>query len=179
MSASTIRWALRCASLAVAVSAATAAATAAEPGMSEFRHPDHKFTLSYPQDWKHAMFRGGPEFQVLSNGGKGPEDCNVNVAPVSGTDYLERTSRGRMLSTIRSVIADAEFTEWRRQTLGRRWGVYYIVTGSLPPHPYKQTTLGYQIVIGAKLFTLSCSAPAAAFERQKPLFEKILASLTF
>lgn len=157
----------------------TGAALAAEPGMADFRHPQHNFSLSYPQDWRLATFKDGPEFHVLAAGGKGPEECNVNVTQAPGTDYLDRVNQGQMLNSIRGVIKDAKFDEWRRQTIGRRWGVYYVVTGTTPRQSYRQTTLGYQIIIGAKLYTLSCSAPVARFEHSRPAFEKVLSSLAF
>jgi hypothetical protein len=168
---------LFCAITALAFVPETAAA--AEPGMTDFRHPQHNFSLSYPQDWRLASFRDGPDFHALSAAGKGPEECNVNVTSAPGTDYLDRISQGRMLNTIRGTIKDATFNEWRRQTLGRRWGVYYIVTGTTPRQNYRQTTLGYQIIVGPKLYTFSCSAPLARFDQNRALFEKILATLAF
>lgn len=172
----------RWAALAVcglAASEAIFGAVAAEPGMTEFRHPQHGFTLAYPQDWKPTAFKDGPEFHVLAAGGKGPEECNVNVTQAPGTDYLDRVNQARMLNSIRSAIKDAKFDEWRRQTLGRRWGVYYVVTGTTPRQNYRQTTLGYQIIVGARLYTLSCSAPVARFEQSRPVFEKVLSTLAF
>ncbi len=171
----------RWAALAVCAMAAGGAVfgAAAEPGMTEFRHPQQNFTLAYPQDWKLAAFKDGPEFQALAAGGKGPEECNVNVTQAPGTDYLERINQARMLNSIRPAIKDARFEEWRRQTLGRRWGVYYVVTGTSPRQGYRQTTLGYQVIVGAKLYTLSCSAPYARFDASRPIFEKVLASLAF
>jgi hypothetical protein len=171
----------RCAAIGVValIGAGPVAGTAAEPGMTEFRHAKHGFAVSYPQDWKLGTFKDGPDFHALAAGGKGPEECNVNVTAAPGTDYLDRVSQTRMLNTIRSAIKDAQFSEWRRQTLGRRWGVYYIVTGTTPRQNYRQTTLGYQIIVGAKLFTLSCSAPAGRFEEHRTTFEKVLSTLAF
>jgi hypothetical protein len=165
--------------IAASIGAGSVASVAAEPGMTEFRHARLGFSVSYPQDWKLGTFKDGPEFHALAAGGKGPEECNVNVTTAPGTDYLDRVNQARMLNTIRYAIKDAQFNDWRRQTLGRRWGIYYIVTGTTPHQNYRQTTLGYQIIVGAKLFTLSCSAPAARFEQQRPVFEKVLATLTF
>ncbi len=152
---------------------------AAEPGMTDFRHPQHSFSLSYPQDWRLATFKDGPEFQALAAGGRGPEECNVNVTQAPGTDYLDRINQARMLNSIKAAVKDAKFDEWRRQTMGRRWGIYYVVTGTTPRQNYRQTTLGYQIIVGAKLYTLSCSAPVARFEQSRPVFEKILSTLAF
>lgn len=167
------------ASLAAASIAAIGAARAADPDMTAFKHPRQGFSIAYPADWRQATFKDGPEFQALANAGKGPEECNVNVTPVSGADYLDRINKDRMLNTIRYAMKDAQFTEWRRQTLARRWGVYYIVTGTTPRQNYRQTTLGFQVVVGSKLYTLSCSAPSARFEQGRPVFEKILSTLTF
>lgn len=162
-----------------AMGAGIGAAWAAEPGMATFKHARHNFSIAYPQDWRMANFKDGPEFQALANAGKGPEECNVNVTPVSGSDYLERINKERMLNTIRQAVKDAQFNEWRRQTLERRWGVYYIVTGTTPRQSYRQTTLGFQVVVGSKLYTLSCSAPVGRFEQSRAVFEKILATLAF
>lgn len=175
MSKPLCRWA----AIAMCGLAGIGAAAAAELGMTEFRHARHKFTVSYPQDWRMGTFKDGPEFHVLAAGGKGPEECNVNVTQAPGTDYLDRINQARMLNTIRSAIKDAKFEEWRRQTLGRRWGVYYVVTGTTPRQNYRQTTLGYQVVVGAQLYTLSCSAPVARFEQSRTVFEKVLGSLAF
>ncbi|MCC7046219.1 MAG: hypothetical protein IT562_05860 [Alphaproteobacteria bacterium] len=163
--------------LALLVGAGTAGA--AEPGQTTYRDARHGFSLSYPDDWRPVAFKDGPHFHVLAAGGKGPEDCNVNVVAVSGPNYLERASRGQMLNNLRAAMRDAELVEWRRQTLDRRWGLYYIATGTTPRQNYKQTTLGFQVVAGAKLYTVSCSAPAAQFDQRRPLFEKIIASLAF
>lgn len=159
--------------------AGAATAQAAEPGWKTYRDSRHGFALSHPMDWSPVAFKDGPEFHVLSNGGKGPEDCNVNVTAVSGPAYLDGISRGQMRSSLRAAIRDAELIEWRRQTLERRWGLYYIATGTTPRQGYKQTTLGFQVVVGAKLYTVSCSAPVARFDERRPLFEKIVASLAF
>jgi len=177
MRESLCRWAAL--GIVASIGAGPVASAAAEPGMTEFRHAKHGFSVSYPQDWKLGAFKDGPEFHALAAGGKGPEECNVNVTAAPGTDYLDRVSQTRMLNTIRYAMKDAQFNEWRRQTLGRRWGVYYIVTGTTPRQNYRQTTLGYQIIVGARLFTLSCSAPAARFERQRATFEKVLSTLAF
>jgi hypothetical protein len=154
-------------------------AGAAEPGMTTYRDANHGFSLSYPEDWRPVAFKDGPNFHVLAGGGKGPEDCNVNVVAVSGPAYLDRVSRAQMLGNLRAAMRDAELTEWRRQALDRRWGLYYIASGTTPRQNYKQTTLGFQVVVGAKLFTVSCSAPAGRFDERRPVFEKIVASLAF
>ena len=158
---------------------ASVAASAADPGMATYRDANHGFSLSYPTDWGQVAFKDGPNFHVLANGGKGPEDCNVNVVAVSGPAYLDRVSRGQMLGNLRTAMRDAELTEWRRQTLEQRWGLYYIATGTTPRQNYKQTTVGFQVVVGAKLYTVSCSAPTARFAERRPVFEKIIASLAF
>ena len=163
----------------VASALGVGAALAAEPGMSEFKHARQNFSVAYPQDWRLGSFKDGPDFQALSNAGKGPEECNVNATSVSGADYLDRINKERMLNTIRYAVKDAQFAEWRRQTLGQRWGVYYIVNGTTPRQGYRQTTLGFQVVVGSKLYTLSCSAPAQRFEQNRPIFEKILSTLAF
>ncbi|MGQ0675809.1 MAG: PsbP-related protein [Rhodospirillales bacterium] len=173
------RWAAFAAAGLIGSAVWSGFAAGAEPGMTEFRHPRQGFSVSYPQEWRLVAFKDGPEFQALADGGKGPEECNVNVTQAPGTDYLDRINQARMLNTIRAAIKDARFDEWRRQTLARRWGIYYIVTGTIPRQSYRQTTLGYQIVVGAKLYTLSCSAPAARFEQNRPVFEKILSTLAF
>ncbi len=154
-------------------------AFASDTSMATVRHARHGFSLSYPADWSPVAFRDGPDFHVLSNGGKGPEDCNVNVVAVSGPAYLDRVTREQMLGNLRVAMRDASLIEWRRQTLDRRWGLYYIASGTTPQQGYKQTTLGFQVVVGAKLYTVSCSAPAARFDEHRPLFEKIVASLAF
>jgi hypothetical protein len=150
-----------------------------EPGMTTYRNAKHGFSLSYPVDWGQVAFRDGPDFHVLSNAGKGPEDCNVNVVAVSGPAFLDRMTREQMLANLRPALRDATLIEWRRQTLDRRWGLYYIASGTTPRQGYKQTTLGFQVVVGAKLYTASCSAPAARFDERRPLFEKIVSSLAF
>lgn len=155
------------------------AAGAAEPGQTTYRDTTHGFALSYPDDWRPVVFKDGPHFHVLAAGGKGPEDCNVNVVAVSGPAYLDRVTREQMLGNLRTAMRDAQLIEWRRQTLDRRWGLYYIASGTTPRQNYKQTTLGFQVVAGAKLYTVSCSAPAAQFEQRRPVFEKIIASLAF
>ena len=165
--------------LAAVAALAPALAIAADPAMVTHRDSRHGFRLDYPGDWRPVAFKDGPEFQALANDGRGPEECNVNVTSVSGPAYLDRVTREQMLGNLRAAMKDAEFVEWRRQTLAQRWGLYYIVTGTTPRQAYKQTTLGYQVVVGAKLFTLSCSAPAAGFEARRPTFERILASLSF
>lgn len=155
------------------------AAADAQSTMNTYRDRSHGFTLSFPADWRQMAFKDGPEFHALADGGKGPEDCNVNVTAVSGPAYLDRISREQMLASLRVAMKDADFLEWRRQTLERRWGLYYVVTGTTPRQPLKQTTLGFQVVVGAKLYTVSCSAPAARFDAQRALFERIVGSLSF
>ena len=156
------------------------AETAAQE-MATHRDARHAFALSFPKDWRVVQFKDGPDFHVVGNDGKGPEDCNVIVQRVSGPAYLDRANQNAMLADIRQAVRDAEFKEWRRQTIERRWGVYYVVSGTVPgmKQPYKQTTLGFQVVVGSKLYTLSCSAPATSFDQQRALFERIAASLSF
>lgn len=146
---------------------------------ASYRDAKHAFQLSYPRDWQKVEFKDGPDFHVMSAGGKGPEDCNVIVTRVSGPAYLDRVAQGSMLNDIRQAVPDAQFKEWRRQTLERRWGIYYVIEGTVPKQKLKQTTLGFQVVVGSKLYTVSCSAPAATFDRQRPLLERIVASLAF
>lgn len=144
-----------------------------------YQDSKHAFALSYPKDWQPVQFKDGPDFHVMSAGGKGPEDCNVIVTRVSGPAYLDRVQQTAMLNDIRQAVKDAQFKEWRRQTLGRRWGIYYVIEGTVPQQALKQTTIGMQVVVGSKLYTASCSAPTAAFEQQRPLLERIVASLSF
>lgn len=161
------------------IALAAGGAAAADPGMTTYRDARHGFSLSYPDDWTQTSFKDGPEFQAMANGGRGPEDCNVNVTSVSGPAYLDRVTREQMLANLRLAMRDAELGEWRRQTLQQRWGLYYIVTGTTPRAHFKQTTMGFQVVAGAKLYTVSCSAPAARFEERRALFDRILGSLAF
>jgi hypothetical protein len=147
--------------------------------MATYRDAKHAFALSYPTDWQPVQFKDGPDFHVVSAGGKGPEDCNVIVTRVSGPAYLDRVNQNAMLGDIRQAVADAQFKEWRRQTLGRRWGIYYVIDGTVPKQPLKQTTIGMQVVVGSKLYTVSCSAPTAAFEQQRSMLDRIVASLAF
>ena len=165
--------------LALFVAGASVPTGAAEPGMATFRDATNGFALSYPEDWRPVSFKDGPEFLVMGGGGKGPEVCNVNVVAVSGPAYLDRVTRDSMLAGLRAAMADANFLEWRRQTLAQRWGLYYVVSGATRNQRYRQTTLGMQVVVGAKLYTASCSAPARMFDERRALFEKIVGSLSF
>lgn len=155
------------------------AAASAQSGMTTYRDPAHGFAVSFPSDWRQVAFKDGPEFHALADGGKGPEDCNVNVTAVSGPAYLDRVTREQMLTNLRAAMKDASLVEWRRQTLDRRWGLYYIVTGTTPRQGLKQTTLGFQVVASAKLYTISCNAPATRFDERRALFERVVASLSF
>ncbi len=152
---------------------------AAAQEMTTYRDQAHGFAVSFPSDWRQVAFKDGPEFHALADGGKGPEDCNVNVTPVSGPAYLDRITREQMLANLRIAMKDATLVEWRRQTLERRWGLYYIVSGTTPRQGLKQTTLGFQVVAGAKLYTISCNAPAPRFEERRALFDRIVGSLSF
>jgi len=177
MSKRLIRLAILSVCLALPQFLAGAGAVAQET--ATYRDAKHAFALTYPRDWQPVQFKDGPDFHVVAAGGKGPEDCNVIVTRVSGPAYLDRVSQNAMLNDIRQAVPDAAFKEWRRQTLERRWGIYYVIDGTVPKQKLRQTTIGMQVVVGSKLYTVSCSAPAASFEQQRPLLERIVASLSF
>lgn len=172
-------FARRAFALAAGLAALLPAAVSAQSDMAIYRDQAHGFSVSFPSDWRQVAFKDGPEFHALADGGKGPEDCNVNVTAVSGPAYLDRVTREQMLTSLRAAMKDASLVEWRRQTLDRRWGLYYVVTGTTPRQGLKQTTLGFQVVAGAKLYTVSCNAPAARFDARRPLFERVVGSLSF
>lgn len=172
-------FARRALALMAGLAALLPAAGSAQSDMTTYRDQTHGFSVSFPSDWRRVVFKDGPEFQALADGGKGPEDCNVNVTAVSGAAYLDRVTREQMLTNLRAAMKDASLVEWRRQTLDRRWGLYYIVTGTTPRQGLKQSTLGFQVVVGAKLFTVSCNAPAARFDERRALFERVVGSLSF
>ena len=172
-------FARRALALVAGLAALLPAAVWAQSNMTTYRDQAHGFSVAFPADWRQMAFKDGPEFHALADGGKGPEDCNVNVTSVSGPAYLDRITREQMLTNLRAAMKDATLVEWRRQTLDRRWGLYYIVTGTPPRLGPKQTTLGFQVVAGAKLYTISCNAPAARFDERRALFERVVGSLSF
>ena len=132
--------------VAIGLAALLPTAARAQGDTTTYRDAAHGFSVSFPSDWRQVSFKDGPEFHALADGGKGPEDCNLNVTTVSGPAYLDRITREQMLANLRTAMKDASLVEWRRQTLDRRWGLYYIVSGTTPRQGLKQTTLGFQVV---------------------------------
>ncbi len=43
----------------------------------------HDFRLRYPADWADVRFEDGPDFHVMANGGRGPEECMVVIDPAA------------------------------------------------------------------------------------------------
>jgi hypothetical protein len=158
------------------LTAAAFAASDVELSQS-YRDDDNGFTLRYPEGWAQAHFRDGPTFQVIANELKGPLDCSVNVTGASGADQLHSETQQGMRNALAQLFKNPVITEWRMTKLAGRDALHFTFQAMIKD--YLQTTLSVQVVVGGRLYALSCNAPNDLFPTSRPLFEKIIASVEF
>jgi hypothetical protein len=142
-----------------------------------YRDDENGFTIQYPEGWEPAHFRDGPTFQVIADEMKGPLDCSVNVTGASGADQLHSETQEGMRNALARLFKNPVITEWRMAKLAGRDALRFTFQATIKD--YLQTTLSVHVVVGGRLYALSCNAPTDLFPTSRPLFERIIASIAF
>ena len=142
-----------------------------------FTHPEHKFTILYPIDWARISYHDGPDLLLVSNKGKGPEECNVVVDDSSGPDQLNNVNSQAMRSALNAALVNPELVSWRKEEFDGKTSIRYEFTAGR--QEARQGTMGMQVVSGGKLFTVSCNAPIRVYSVQRSLFKDIVESVEF
>lgn len=153
-------------------------ATASAAGLGvDYTDDQDKFSISFPGDWARVSYEGGPDFQIVSNKGVGPEECNLIVEPATGRDQLNNVNSQAMRAALNVALVAPELVAWKKVTRDRRTAIRYTFIAGR--EGARQGTLGLQVVSGGKHYTLTCNAPLDVFADREELFSQILASLDF
>ncbi len=143
----------------------------------QFKHPQHKFSVSYPIDWARVSYHDGPDLLLVSNKGEGPEECNVVVDDASGDNQLNNVNSQAMRSALNAALVNPELVSWRKEEFDGKTSIRYEFTAGR--QEARQGTLGMQVVSGGKLYTVSCNAPLRVYSDQRSLFKEIVETLDF
>lgn len=143
------------------------------------------FVLTYPDDWSQVpSTHQKTRIKIVSNRGNGLEDCSVNVQIVEGANSLTpQESASQFLDgptyqqMLRKSLPDLVVEKSGRTFISNQDAAYYQSRFTFRSVgievPMKMMQI--QIASKGKIFTVSCRAGAAEFEKKLPKFQLVFA----
>ena len=103
------------------------------------------------------------------------ENINIVIVPADTTDLSEANGRG--IELLKRNMAQFTLLDQAVGKIGPHSASWFIHTFSYEGHTLK--VLKYTLINGSKMYLLTCTALPETFDRYRPVFESIVASIVF
>lgn len=103
------------------------------------------------------------------------ENINIAIVPADTTDLSEANRRG--IEVLKRNMAQFTLLDQAVGKIGPHSASWFIHTFSYEGHTLK--VLKYTLINGSKMYLVTCTALPETFDRYRPVFESIVASIAF